>query len=1085
MHVVYSVSYRRLNSQIRLRLFLILLLLLGLGSENMEIVAASAKIEQANKNVPIKGVVLDESGESLIGVSVVVKGKTIGSVTDVDGRFEMSIPPSSTLVFSYIGYKTIEIPVGKRNEMRVVMKADQLQLDEVVVVAYGQQKKVTVTGAVASIGSKDLIKSPSPNMATTLAGRLPGLTVIQTSGEPGRDDVAMYLRGAATSNGTTPLFLVDGVPVESISNINPYEIESLSVLKDASATAVFGVRGANGVILVTTKRGEKGKVNINVSAQYSVQKFAFDPDRVDSWTYAELRNEAAYNENPVAGKYQIYTQDDIDKYASWKTGNPVDPFWYPNNNWMNILFRDYAPMTNANMNISGGNEKIRYFVNLGYLHQGGMFNTESEKKLGYDPQSKLDRYNFRSNLDYTFNKYIKAFVNMSGSVDRVNGTRGDMEIIMAGALSHRPTAPGPVAVEGLQLLMPDGSIGSPNTGLYIHEPGDPLMPAYPLLNRIGYILETKATARAAAGIEVDLSWLLKGLSTKAQFSFDTQARTRVIGAKGYREYAYIRQNDGSFVLTNPHDDDMDGKIGYGKDAASKYFLNMQWQLNYNRLFNEKHGVTGLLLFQRDLREASQIDGVSDPYLPFNVLGIAARGTYAYDERYLAEVNLGYNGSEQFAKGKRFGFFPAFSLGWVVSNERFMKENDILTNLKFRFSYGQVGNDQIGAKRFLYLDDITAGGSNDKFLIHIPSLNNGGKIFENYIGNKNLTWEVAYKQNYGVDLSLFKALSFSFDYFMEDRDKILITRKTTPTLQGLPLSAIPKMNMGKIENKGFEAELSYNKMFTSDYGVNIRLNYCYNKNKVIFADEPTLAEDYAYRYRNTGFMLGQNFGYIIDKSVDPATGRDGSGFFNSKEDIANSGLIYEIGLPLAGDFIYVDQNKDGKINDKDKVPVGYSGKLPQITYGASFNFQLKDFDISILLQGVGRYSKYYSDNGVFEENMAKSYYDMHLNRWSEERYAAGEKITHPRLVNGSSTSHTANSYYIMNSAYFRLKNAEIGYTLPKRISKHIGSDKVRFYVNGNNLLTKQHLKMKIYDPEQADPLRYPLTRTFNVGVNINF
>lgn len=1039
----------------------------------------------AGAQIPVKGVVVDESGEPLIGVSVLEKGTSNATATDLSGEFSIKVSsPNSMLVFSYIGYSPIEQKAAEH--MKISMKSAAVELEDVVIVAYGTQKKVTVTGAVNSVDNAEIKKSSAPNISAALAGKLPGLTTIQTNGEPGRDDVTMYLRGAATTNGTDPLILVDGVPRESIREIDANEIESVTVLKDASATAVFGVRGANGVILITSRRGEKGKVQVHPSVQYSMQTFSRKRQRVDSWDYARLLNEARANE----GVGEAYNAEEIAKFDMWKNGGPTDKddrYWYPNTNWQEILFKDYASMVRANVDVSGGSDRLQYFVNAGYLYQGGMFNTESKSKLGYNPQSTLNRYNLRSNLDYTFSRYVKASLNLSSFIEKVNGTNGLKNVIYADGMSSSPTAPGPVTSSDY-LVQVESEMRPARPDQVLHDPSQPTQSAFGNLNRRGYYLETRSGLNAIANLDVDLSFLTQGLSAKGLVSFESRNNSVMVANKSFVQYDFSRA--ASEIYDGPHysftgDDDEDSPISMSRGVDNEWFINMQAQLNYQRTFNKRHYVTAMILGQRDIRERKAGSGYPNVNIWYNVIGFSGRATYAYDSRYLAEVNIGYNGSEQFAPENRFGFFPAFSAGWVVSNEKFLIESQAITNLKLRASYGKVGNDKIGTSRFMYLDEISRAGST-YWNIAIPSLGNGGKIAETYIGNPSVRWETAWKQNYGFDLSLFKDFSLSFDYYIENREDVLISRRMIPLINGLPLSALPKVNMGKVDNEGYEVTLNYRKMINKDWSVNAGGNFSYNKNTVKYIDEPMKSADYAYRYRETGYSIGQLWGYKIDHSVDPATGRDGSGYFTSAESIEKSGLKYNIGTPLPGDFIYQDLNQDGVIDDKDQAPIGYSDLLPRITYGFNFGASWKGIDVSVMFQGTGQYSRYYSGWGIDEGAGSHSFTDMHLGRWSEERYAAGEKITYPRLANSpNSISHEANDYFIMDASYLRLKNIEIGYTFPENLTKKFGASNLRVYVTGDNVYTWDHLKTKSLDPEQTDVLTYPLLRSFNFGVSANF
>ena len=1036
----------------------------------------------------VNGVVVDETGEYLIGATVRERGTTNATVTNYEGVFSLKLTTSEpALEVTYIGYETATYPV-RSSQMKIVMKVASKLLEETVVVAYGTQKKVTVTGSIASIGNEDIKKSSAPNITAAIAGKLPGLSTIQTNGAPGNDDVIMFLRGAATYNDKNPLILVDGIPRESIREIDANEVETITILKDASSTAVFGVRGANGVILVTTRRGEKGKVVVRPSVSYSMQSFARKSTRRGSWDYVRLLNEARENE----GAAPEFLPEEIARFDAWRDGSgpsdASDRYWYPNTDWQSIYFKDYASMVRANVDISGGSDRLQYFINAGYLYQGGMYNTEPKSQLGYDPQAKMNRYNVRSNIDYSFSNWIKASFDLSSFIEKVNGTNGVQAAMWADAVTARPTSPGPLTVAGF-IVRENGTDAEGNVlvhevkpGQIVHDPVQTVESGYGHMNRSGYRLDTRSGVNAIGSLNVDLGFITKGLSAKGLVSFESRSSNITSAVKGFVTYKYERHPSGlnEPIYTFDGDNEEDDQLSLGRSTSSNWFLNMQAQLNYNRTFNSKHYVTGMVLFQRDLRESSTGE------IPYNMVGLSVRGTYAFDSRYLAEVNIGYNGTEQFAPSNRFGFFPAFSLGWVVSNESFManlRDNDIISNMKLRASVGKVGNDGLGSTRFLYLDNI----SYHIDVNHIRSLGNGGKVSEVMLGNKNIHWETAWKQNYAIDLTLMKNLDLTFDYFIEDRSEILIERKTVPVIAGLTQSQLPRVNMGEINNKGYEVTLSYRKQITRDLSVNAGGNFSYAKNIVKSADEALLAKDYAYRYRDTGFSLGQNWGYIIDRSVDPEHGKDGSGFFNSKDDVAKSGLTYETGggVPQPGDFIYKDLNGDNIINEKDMAPVKYSSLVPRINYGFNIGASFKGVDFSVMFQGVGQYSKYYSGRGIFEEEGSKYFLDICDNRWSQERYANGEKITHPRLANSGSTSHVKNDYYIMDASYMRLKNAEIGYTFPSRLIKKAKMSNVRVYVSGDNLFTWTSLLTKAFDPEQTSVLDYPLMRTFSCGINIQF
>jgi len=1016
----------------------------------------------------VKGKVIDSSGAPLPGVSILEKGLKNGVISDFNGNFQIKLqnPQKSVLIFSFIGMDSKQVIAENNTVINVTLEDNIKKLDEVVVVAYGTQKKVSVTGAISSVNTKDLKQSPSANFVGALAGRLPGLITVQNSGQPGAESIAFYLRGASTTNGQSPLILIDGVPRDNITTIDPNEVASVSILKDASATAVFGVRGANGVILITTKRGTSETPQLSVSAEYGLQDFTRTVQNVDSWDYARLKNQALKND----GLLPQFTQDQIDKYRSG-----YDTYMYPNTRWVKELVKPNTPMNRYNVNVTGGTERVKYFMNASYTHQGGMFNTESEAKLGYDPQYKMDRYNFRTNLDIKVNSWIKSTVNLAGYLENVNAagsvgtSRGNPLYIVVGLYQAIPTQPGPLTREGYGVPVGEVISSTQNSN-----------PSYGDLNRMGYVNTDRANLNSTLAIDFDLGWLVKGLSSKIMGSFDSKSTAVIDGNKSFLIYNYsITQTTDptSGLITDkltftPRGTPTFFPLTLSKSASFQYAVNLQWAINYARTFG-KHQVTGMILSQRDNSEVAS--GTSDLLLPYNVLGVASRATYSYDNRYLLEVNGGYNGSEQFAPGNtRFGFFPAASIGWVLSNEAFMKNQKLITNLKVRASYGKVGNDKLGNDRFLYLDNVSVvtGGFSS-------SLGSGKYVNEDLFGNPLISWETAYKQNYGVELSLLKDLAFTGDLFFEKRDNILISRGSIPAIQGIPLGVLPKQNLGQVNNKGFELELTYSKIINKDFSFIVRGNYNYNENKVINFDEAPNDPSFPYKYQRTGYSLNQNWGYEIDWNSP------GNGYFTSTEEIANSGLTYEGTQPQPGDFVYKDVNGDKVINTKDYSPIKY-GNIPRITYGANISVSYKGFDLSAMLQGTAQFSSQYSSWGVFETPGGEgNYYDYHVNAWTKELYDAGEKITYPRLSTSGSSSLTANSFFIMDKSYLRLKNAEIGYNIPRNIVKKIGAQKVRLYINGQNIFAWDNLPTKNFDPEQAAATSVPILRVFNFGANIVF
>ncbi|MDR1624617.1 MAG: TonB-dependent receptor [Tannerellaceae bacterium] len=1017
----------------------------------------------SQQEIVVKGTVIDENNEPIIGASVVEKGTTNGIMTDIDGRFSLKVKAGAVLQVSFVGYNMQEVAAGNASDLRIVMKENSTLLEEVVVVAYGKQKKVSITGSIASIQTQELKQSPSANLSASLAGRLPGLTSMQISGRPGADNVNLHLRGKGTTNGSDPLIMIDGVPRSNISTLDPNEIASISILKDASATAVFGVRGANGVILITTRRGEVGKAELNVSLDYSGQSFTVIPRHLHSYTYAELQNEAAAN----SGRSLPFTPYMINKY---KDGS--DPVFYPDRDLFKEYYNELSPQTRINANMNGGIEKLKYFINIGYIGQGSNLKTQKNTDLGYDPAFKMNRYNFRGNLDFEAAKNLKVSLNLASYLQKANSPNAntlfydDVDYLVSDVLTHmmgaNPTEPGPLTAEGY--TTPDGTPVLP--GMVVGQGPEQGRSIFGELNRMGYRSESNAVLNSSLVVDWGLDFVTKGLSAKAMVSYDSDARTITDGAVIPRIYYYQagREEGESSYYTDITGESAQDQIKLYKGMKASYYTNMQFSLNYARAF-DKHDITGMVLMQRDNWD------VVDANLPYNILGMSGRFTYGYDSRYFAEVNLGYNGSEQFAPKNRFGFFPAFSAGWVVSNEKFLKDNPVLTNLKLRASYGEVGNDKLGEARFLYLSSNTETGETDQIKLVTPSLGRQKVIVQGLVGNDALQWEVAKKQNYGVDLQFLGVLSLGCDIFFEKRSDILINRGTVPELQGVKLGNLPKVNMGIVENRGFELEASYMKVFNKDFSVNLRGNYAFNRNEAIFMDEATLSEDYYYRTRTTGFRLEQPFGYEIDRS-------NGSGYISTQEELDNLPEYRVVsGAPRLGDFVYKDLNEDGIVDEKDQVPIGYSN-VPEISYGFSASINWKQFDFSFLFSGIANVSMSYPGFRYNEE--------MAQHGWTQERYNTGGQIDYPALAPGNqSSSYIGNSFFILNRSFLRLKTTEIGYTFPKEIFKSTGINKVRIYASGNNLLTFTKMKTKYLDPEQESGGAFPLTKMVNIGINVTF
>lgn len=1038
----------------------------------MVVGTGTALAQQSGKT--ITGKVLDENNQPMPGVTIIVDGTTNGTMTGSDGTFTLGgVPSGATVIVSCIGYTNQVLPEGKSNYV-VSLVPDSETLEETVVVAFGQQKKLSVTGAISTVASADLRKTTSTRLDNALAGRVTGLTSMQSGGgQPGVDGATMYLRGAATTNGKSPLILVDGVERDNIRTIDMNEVESISVLKDASATALYGVQGANGVILIQTRKGQKGKAQLNISVDQSWTSFTKEPSRLHSWEYCELRNEALMNDSQAPE----FSEETIAKFRNPLLGlDPSSPDYdnqvairkavYCDNDYYRMYLKSNTPQTRANANISGGTDFVNYFVNVGYIHQGGNLNTESPDYLGYDPQCYMNRLSLRSNLDFHITKNLTASLNIASYAENVNMPavgdlyRGDQSWMITDIIYQSqtilPISPGPVT---------DPRFGDVSDGVVGYNYLD--RSAYEIINRRGFHTNKRKNLNTQFSVNWDLGELVtKGLSVNGMAAYDTYNIGVLEGRKKEQVYN-VRVDYDSETLSYSSNGDKIEPLTMTSSRLSNYQIYVQGSINYARTFG-KHNVTAMATAYRRFWEGTSAN------IPYNVLGTAARATYSFDDRYLVEGNLGYNGSEQFAPSKRFGLFPSGSIGWIASNESFLKGNKYLTWLKFRASYGLVGNDSMGGLRFLYQDDNQIQSGNG----FVQGL--GGKIVkEGLIGNKNITWELSKKMNLGVEIGLFKDFRINVDYFTEKRDQILLRRRKVPSFQGVSSDYIPRVNMGKVDNHGVDVEVSYSHTFNRDFSISSRVNFGFNDNTVIELDEPMRSEEYAYQYHEEGFRLGQEFGYLIDWNSP------GNGYFTSQDEIDNY-YPYEFGgKPRVGDFVYKDVNGDGVIDQKDLSPIGYSTTVPGLNYGISLGLNFKGIDFNVLFSGLGRYSKYYSGQGVVEWTKQGTYFDWTRNGWTEERYKNGEKITYPAISTSQTVSHTENDFFIQNRSFLRLKNIELGYTLPERFLSKVGVKALRVYVSGQNLFVWDNLRITHIDPEQNNSYGYPITKNVTLGLNINF
>ena len=994
-----------------------------------------------NQQLTVSGTVVDNQNEPLPGVTIQIEGSGQGTVTDTDGKYSIVVhSDDAVLVFSFIGYQSQKVIVGNRRVIDVVLQESVTELEEMVVVGYGQQKKESVVAALSTISAVGLRQTPASNLGIALAGRLPGLTVLQRSGVPGGEAMDFFIRGRSTINGQEPLTLVDGVE-RDFQALDPREVETITVLKDASATAVYGVRGANGVIIVTTRRGKAGKPVIDVTTEQSWQTPTRLPDMVSSYDYALLRNQVELQNN----RPPIYDDYSLERY---RLGD--NTALYPVRDFVREFIRDYSPMQRVNVNVSGGTEKMRYFTTVGYLYQEGIFKTEKFSDYDYDPKSKANRVNFRSNFDIDLTENLKMFLNVSGYMQKKNdpvvvpnnaGYLNDVNAysIVIGSLLQTPS-------NYHNDITPDGEVltNSLKGGNINNVP-------YGMLNRTGFRNTQTNQVTDTLGVEQSLGFITQGLSAKVVVSYDAFSSNQQVRQRTFQLYEAVKDPLApDSVIYQPTGTNPNSTLSDAQYQTFNNLFNVDASINYARTF-DKHDVTGMILLNRYQR-------VVNIELPYNYIGLVGRATYSYDRRYLGEVNFGYNGSEQFAPGHKMGFFPSFSLGWVLSEENFMSNTTHwLSFAKLRASYGQVGNDNMNGARFAFL--TLWSGSH-----------------ESQIGNNELVWEKANKYNVGLETRFFNNFGLDADIFYEKRNNILIPATgLIPTgvfgTGGVHVSGIiPKINAGVIENKGFELTGSYQKSFGRETRLDIKANAAFNRNKVVYLSEVLLPEDYAYRLRSTGYRLGQSFGY------------ETAGFFNTEQDLLDWYDQSGVGAtPKLGDLKYKDQNGDGVIDEKDMIPIG-NPEVPEWTFGTGINFQHKNFDFSMMWQGAAARSYFLTGQKIWE---TYNFNEWHKEAWSQERYESGKRITYPRLEPGSNASKLQADFWQVNGDYIRLKNIELGYSLPSRAANAIGASSVRLYVNGLNLLTFDHYPVKYQDPEQNNELLYPVFKTYNVGLNISF
>ncbi len=1027
----------------------------------------------------VTGVVSDELGATLPGVQIVVKGTTIGTITDLDGKYTIEIPQGqSALMFSFMGMATQTIDAVGKTALDVVMRKDVNNLDEIVVIGYGAQKSVSVTGSVNTIRTDELTSSGSSSVATALTGKLPGTVVVQNSGEAGAGASDIRIRGGDYA----PLILVDGIE-RGFEDLDPDEIESISILKDASATAVYGLRGGDGVIIVKTKRGKDGPAKITLKTEFGLSTHGKLPEYLDSYNYAKLYNQGRIND----GQSVKYTDDDL---ALFESG--ADPVLHPSHNWHDDLTNDFGYRQRYSINISGGHQKMRYFASAGYYNERDVF---KDFDVGYDDRSYYKRYNLRTNLDIDLSTSSVLSVNLSGQFSN----------------RHKPNVDFKDLNQQMFLTAPDAST-LVDGKIRVRDGMDQVTPLEMLYDR-GYQDNHTNKMQFSTTFKQNLEFITKGLSFDATVSYDHTYTNNfkatknlvtyidrtfkdvdgLIGDKGTAYPASVDAETGALlnpitgeIIENPEDvllrDGSESRLQTGRSTGTKNkVVNLRTKLNYSREFGD-HTVGAVAVFTTNEIDFLNKDGnKNNPlYAARKYVEGAARLSYNYADKYFVEFNGGINGSENFAPDKRYGFFPAISGGWVPSNEDFFPKNDILTFLKLRGSYGTTGNDKDAKERFLYYDAYNISYSGG-YRFGLTSPTGQGSANESKIGNPDVTWSRLHKQNYAIETKWFEGkLVLQGEYFYTKQDQKLQKRNN---IAGIINADIPAVNIGEQEMEGFEIEGSYTHKFGA-LKLRVHGNYSYADKRVVYKDE-----------------IQQQYDWQVETGQHPKviTGYVSDGFYTSEEidflkenewqgtpDIPYSQTAGD--KLQAGDLKYVDLNKDGVVDDKDKK-VFTNLTIPRVSYSFGLSGAYKGFEFSCFFQGVGdvtyAMSRQFKVPFVGGFGNAPAYV---LDHWTEERAARGDKITFPRIsAKGETSSHNAQSsdFWFRDASFLRLKNVEVAYKLKNSYLENLGISSVRIYANGNNLYTWTDLDLIDPEAKAADKAPIPPNKVYTMGVNVSF
>ena len=1003
---------------------------------------AQAKVDR--EEIIVTGLVTDESHEPLVGVNVVIQDRPgLGAITDINGKFKIKMEPYLRLVISFIGFETQEILIKEQKTIKVVMKeAKATALDEVVVTGTGEQRKLTMTGAVTNVDVSTL-KTSSSSITNALAGNVAGVLARQTSGMPGENRSEFWIRGISTFGaGSSALVLVDGFE-RSMNEINIEDIETFTVLKDASATAIYGSRGANGVVLITTKRGKEGKVHIDAKVETTYNTRTYTPELVDGYTYATLMNEARITRNQIP----FYSDEDLHLLA-----NGLDKDLFPNVDWMGMLLKKGAPTYRATLNINGGGSLARYYVSASYVKEAGMYNVDEGLK-DYDTNSSYHRWNYRVNVDMGITKSTLVRVGIAGSLDKMNQP-GVGNSVWESVMGYSPiTSP---------VLFSDGRIPA-------YGNSDGRMNPWAASTQTGYQEHWNNKMQADITLEQKFDFITNGLKFVGRFGMDTN-NAQWNNRKKLPEMWKVEQNrdsDGKLVPTKVRGEEIMSQQSSSTGERKEY---LEAELHYNRSFSD-HLIGGVLKYTQDkiINTTSNSDVIQG--IDRRHQGLAGRFTYGWKYRDFVDFNFGYNGSENFAPNHQFGFFPAYSAAWNIAEEPIVKKHLKWMNMfKLRYSYGKVGNDTMN-DRFPYLPSFgNSSGNGFNYSDLETSYFYDGLTYTKY-ATTNVTWEIATKHDIGIDFSLWDdRFTGTIDYFYERRDGIYQSRSFIPVSVGLNSSLSYATNVSAVSSRGLDGNFGF-KQKIGNVNLTLRGNITYSKSKILEYDEEVT--NYKYTLA-TGFQVSQPRGLIAE------------GLFKDYDDIRNSAK-QTWGDVMPGDIKYRDVNGDGIVNDKDYVPIGATNR-PNLIYGFGFSAQWKGFDVNVLFQGAGK-STFFIDGYTVYPFKDGDWGNILTDVVKSNRWILGENedpnAKYPRLsYGGNNNNYQSSTYWMRNGSYLRLKNLEVGYTIPKSIVNKIRLNNIRIYFMGTNLVTFS--SFKLWDPElgSSNGQVYPLSKAYTLGLTIN-